>query len=148
MTKEDAIKTFRDKSPVMMIYRISAGDRKDVEYDGISAVILRRGRNGQEIIQLELIDKKSNSVSITTPEYVYPKGAEVPPFPTERQEEKIRFKCGIHKNVLLEQWQLDKLERLCPDTYKQCINELSEEIAVKCTPYKNHYAEIVKRLTV
>lgn len=148
MTKEDAIKTFRDKSPVMMIYRISAGDRKDVEYDGISAVILRRGRNGQEIIQLELIDKKSNSVSITTPEYVYLKGADAPPFPTVSQEEKIRYKCGSHKNVLLEQWQLDKLERLCPDTYKQYINELSEEIAVKCTPYKNHYAEIVKRLTV
>lgn len=148
MTKEDAIKTFRDKSPVMMIYRISAGDRKDLEYDCISAVILRRGKSGQEIIQVELMDKKSNSFNITTPEYVYLKGDTPPPFPVESQEEKIRYKCGTHKNVLLEQWQLDKLERLCPDTYKQYINELSEEIAVKCTPYKNHYAEIVKRVTV
>ena len=148
MTKEDSFKAFRDKAPVMKIHRISAGDREDLEYDCISAVILRRGKSGQEIIQVELMDKKSNSVNITTPEYVYLKGDTPPPFPVESQEEKIRFRCGKHKNVLLEQWELDKLERLCPDTYKQYINELSEAIAVNCTPYKNHYAEIVKRLKV
>ena len=147
MTKEEAIKAFRARVPVMMMHRISAGERKDLEYDCISAVIMRYGKIGQEIIQVELMEKKANSISITTPEYVYLKGDTAPSFPKD-QSENIRFRCGKYKNVLLTQWELDKLEKLCPDTYKQCINEVSEAIAVDCAAYENHYAEVVKRLPI
>lgn len=148
MTKDEAVKAFREKRPVMMMHRVSCGLRKDIEYDCISAVILRYAKSGHEIIQLELMEKKANSVTITKPEYVYLKGEAEPPFPVEDEMPPVKFRCGEHKNVILDRWELDKLEKFFPDTYKQYINELSEEIAVKCTPYKNHYAEIVKRLKV
>lgn len=145
MNKEQAVKAFRMRVPVMMINRAGQGERRDIEYDCISAVILRYAKAGYECIELELMEKKANSVTVTKPEYVYLKGEKQPPWPQECSE-NIRFRCGKYKNVLLSQWELDKLERIFPDTYKQCINGVSEDISADGTLYKNHYGEIVRRL--
>ena len=148
MTKDEAVKAFRDKSPVMMIHRVSAGDRKDLEYDCISAVILRRARTGHEIIQVELLEKRANCVVVTRPEYVYRKGEDAPPFPKVEELTPIKYRCGVYKNVLLTLFELDKLEKLFPDTYKQTINEVSEELLSEQAKYKNHYAAVVKKLQI
>ena len=147
MNKAEAVNAFRDKSPVMMMHRISAGERKDLEYDCISAVILRHARTGHEIIQVELMDKKANSITVTKPEYVYLKGEDAPSFPKDDELPHIKYKCGTYKNVLLSSFELDKLEKLFPDTYKQIINEVSEEL-VSGEEYKNHYAAVVKKIQV
>lgn len=147
MNKVEAVDAFRGRVPVMMMHRISAGERKDLEYDCISAVILRYARSGHEIIQVELMDKKANSVTVTKPEYVYRKGEDAPPFPKDEELPHIKYKCGTHKNVLLSSFELDKLENLFPDTYKQLINEVSEEL-MSGAEYKNHYAAVVKKIQV
>lgn len=146
MTKDEAVKAFRERVPVMMMCRVST-ERCDFEYSCISAVILRRARTGHEIIQVELLDKRANSVTITRPEYVYLKGEEAPPYPKDEDSPPIKYKCGKYKNVVLSVWDLDKLEKLFPDTYKECINEVSEELA-SGVEYKNHFAAVAKRLKV
>ena len=143
MNKEEAVKAFRQKVPVMLMNR-SASERKDLKYDCISAVILRRSKTGHEIVQVELMDKSGNSVNITRPEYVYQCGEPEPQYPTDLDEMK-KYRCGELKNVILTEWELDKLKNLYPDTYKAALDEVSGEIA-RGIAYKNHYAAVVRRL--
>lgn len=143
MNKEEAVKAFRKKVPVMLMHR-SASERKDFRYDCISAVIVRFAKTGHEIVQVELMDKKSNSVVVTRPEYVYQCGEAEPQYPTDLDEMK-KYRCGEHQNVILSESELDKLKKLYPDTYKGVLDEVSEELA-RGIAYKNHYGAVCRRL--
>ena len=143
MNKEEAVKAFREKVPVMLMHR-SASERKDLKYDCISAVIVRFAKTGHEIVQVELMDKKSNSVVLTRPEYIYQCGEPEPSYPADTEEMK-KYRCGEHHNVILSEWELDKLKKLYPDTYRGVIDEVSEELA-RGMAYKNHYGAVVRRL--
>ena len=137
MTKDEAVKAFREKTPVMLIYRDGCSERTDIEYERISAVILRNAANGKEIVQVELKSKTANSVTVTRPEYVYFKDADAPPSPSESRG-IIRHKYGEYKNVLLSDDELDRLKKKFPDTYDSWIQKLSAYIATKGNKYKNH----------
>ena len=143
MNKEEAVKAFRQKVPVMLMNR-SASERKDLKYDCISAVTIRFAKTGHEIVQVELMDKKANSITVTRPEFVYQCGEPEPQYPTDLDEMK-KYRCGEHQNVILSEWELDKLKKLYPDTYRGVIDEVSEELA-RGIAYKNHYAAVVRRL--
>ena len=56
-----------------------------------------------------------------------------------------KYRCGELKNVILTEWELDKLKNLYPDTYKAALDEVSEELA-RGIAYKNHYGAVVRRL--
>ena len=143
MNKEEAVKAFRQKVPVMLMNR-SVSERKDLKYDCISAVILRRANTGHEIVQVELMDKNGNSVIITRPEFVYQCGEPEPSYPLDLDEMQ-KYRCGVHQNVILSESELGKLKKLYPDTYCVVIDEVSEELA-RGIAYKNHYGAVCRRL--
>lgn len=142
MTKDEAIKALRDKSSVIMIHYPSVVERCDIEYERITAVTLRMGRNGKEFFEVELKDKKANSVTITRPENVYLKGVEPPSKPVSGTNGTLRHKYGEYKNVLLSNEEMDKLKVDLPDTYEKLIEDLSTYMVTSGKGYKNHYVVI------
>ncbi len=142
MTNNEIMRAFHEKLPVMMIHYPLASGRCDIEYECISAVTLRRARNGKEVLEVELQSKKANSTAITKPECVYLKGDEAPQKPVGSNG-VLRHKYGEYKNVLLSNEELDKLKAKLPDTYEKLIEDLSAYIAASGKNYKNHYVVII-----
>jgi hypothetical protein len=137
MTNNEIMRAFHEKLPVMMIHYPLASGRCDIEYECISAVTLRRGRNGKEFFEVELKDKKANAVTVTRPECVYLKGDEAPQKPVGSNG-VLRHKYGEYKNVLLSNEELDRLRTKLPDTYEKLIEDLSAYMATSGKRYKNH----------
>ncbi len=137
MTNNEIMRAFHEKLPVMMIHYPLASGRCDIEYECISAVTLRRARNGKEVFEVELQSKKANSTTITKPECVYLKGDEAPQKPVGSNG-VLRHKYGEYKNVLLSNEELDKLKAKLPDTYEKLIEDLSAYMATSGKGYKNH----------